>query len=573
MSHHLRADILNLFSRQIWFTLTLLMSGCSLFFDTATLDQCVTDADCTDRGGEFVSTVCEDRLCVSPSSAGDGDSSGGQGNMPATPECTSNGECIDKNNGSPFLCRDEKCVALTIAGECPIVLGAGQNSENLRKPEPIIFGAYSMVDPTVPRLSAPTLNYELAIDEVNKGTRGGLPGGPGGTLRPFVAVVCSATNNPDLDQSLTHLTQTLKVPAILASLYSADLVTKFQEYGLPSSTFFLSPLEADSTLTNIADDGLLWHMLASSRDLAPAYAPLLEQTERYLRATGVVPESEPLKVAMIEAKNEFLSDLAEGVMKEIRFNNRSAIDNENEKLLLRLRTDSALDVSSPDTSIALLQIQKFRPHVILAVSSSEFIPLLSEIEESWSSQWGAAPFYLVAPYVFGQSALTLSTFANVHRRLLGVNFSGAADSSLYDLYLSRLKSTYDVSFSLEGLENFYDAAYYLMYSIAAAGTPARLSGHEVALGMARLLSGKISFDVGPSDVSDAIGTLLGSKATKIKLVGTMGPPDFNSSTGARNGKPSIYCIHKNQFLQDAMTYNSETSSLSGAPPCVEGFAQ
>src|SRR5690606_10131001 len=130
-------------------------------------------------------------------------STGGLGGS-GEPECETNGECIDQNFGSPYICRDERCIPLTVPGECPVVLGAGQDLENLRKPSPIIFGAYSYVDPTAPRLSVPTLNYELAIDEINGATRGGLPGGPNGSLRPFIAVICSGTDSPDLEKSLGH---------------------------------------------------------------------------------------------------------------------------------------------------------------------------------------------------------------------------------------------------------------------------------------------------------------------------------------------------------------------------------
>lgn len=555
-------------------------SGCSVFYRGVELDQCESSQDCQLLGSEFQGTVCEASLCVTPStsSSGGAPSTGGAdaaGGMPGgsspVDECSSNGECIDAHFGSPYLCREGSCLALTTPEECPIVIGAGQNNENLRAAEPIVFGAYSVVDPGAPRLSVPTLNYELAIDEVNQGTRGGLPGGTGGSLRPFIAVICSATNDPDLDASMQHLTESLKVPAIISSLYTTDLVSAFSKYGDKSKTFFLSPLEADSTLTNLSDEGRLWHLLSSARDLVPAYQPLLDQSIAHLKRERGLGPDEKLKVALLEAKTPFLTDIADELAAELEFNGLSVSENQNNDDFVRIRIDSALEVSNPDVSAALVSLNDFRPHIVLAVTSREFVPLLINFESGWKSEWGEPPFYLVSPYVFGRSDLASVGLSNVHRRMLGVNFAGALDTSIYDLYLAKLESSYDVSFSLEGSENFYDAAYFLMYAVAGSGNPSVLTGTEVALGMRRLLDGKTEYQVGSSDVSDVVGTLVGTAGSSIRLVGAMGPPDFNTATGARAGLPSVYCIDGGEYQPDVMLYSPDSKSLSGSPDCVPGF--
>jgi hypothetical protein len=47
----------------------LLTSGCSLAFKTDA-EQCVTDADCTARGSDFVGTICQANVCVEKPEAG-----------------------------------------------------------------------------------------------------------------------------------------------------------------------------------------------------------------------------------------------------------------------------------------------------------------------------------------------------------------------------------------------------------------------------------------------------------------------------------------------------------------------
>ncbi len=570
--------------RRLWLVLAGLFGvGCSFLSDFS-VDQCQTDADCEKLGSAFEGTVCDANLCVTPESGdgdGDGDGSGGsiggQGGAPLTAECETNSDCIDDNFGSPFICRDGECIALTIPGECPIVLGAGQDSENLRKPEPFIFGAYSYVDPTAPRLSVPTLNYELAIQEVNDATRGGIPGGPNGTRRPFIAIVCSGTQDPDLETSLSHLIDDVQVPAIISSLYTRDLLEAFQTKGFPEKVFFLSPLEADSTLTSVDDDGLMWHLLSPAVDFAPAYLPLVAQTESYVRTQRGLTEDDKIKIALVESKTPFLTDIADNLLLNMSFNGGiSALQNREDGNLIRIRLDSSLEVVNPNTGDNNLQglsaLIDFEPDIVLGLVSGEFVELMNSFEGQVA---GEKPFYVLSPYVFGRSDLAdQNFFDDVHPRLLGVNFGAAEDPTLYQLYLSKLEDTYrDVGFSLAGSENFYDAAYYLMYAIVGAGEPPRLTGNEIALGMTRLVNGRVEFNVGSMDANDVVGTLRGSISSEISLIGTMGPPDFNTSTGARRGRPTIYCIDGNgDYVQNAMLYDVETGTLSGSPPCVADFA-
>lgn len=538
--------------------------GCSLLYDLSPV-QCEEDADCHARGASFTHTVCQAKLCVSADSSTGGEGGGG-GQGPG--ECTTHGECIDANFGSPYICRSGQCLSLTQTPECPVVLGAGQDNKNLRNGDPILIGAYSLIDPLSPRLSVPTLNYELAIDEFNEGTRGGLIGGVGGKLRPLVAIVCSGTNSPDLEASSEHLYAKLRVPAAISSLYTGDLLSTFLAQEATQGAFFMSPLEADSTLTSIDDNDLLWHILASGQDLAVAFPPLLAQTEGYLAE----PQSELLKVAMVEARTPFLSDMANTVYASLKWNGKSAVQNEKDGHFLRIRTDSSIEVANPDISRALLDLLAFAPDVIIAISSAEFVSLLANYEVQRDPGLDK-PFYLLSPYLFGRTDLRREvTDHGLVKHVLGVNFAAADDSSLYDAYLSRLKrANSDVEFDLEGSENFYDATYFALYAIAAAST-GPISGTSIAEGMRRLIDGPVSYDVGPEDIGKLVALLRRDPEAHVSLQGTMGPPDFDIETGARHGKPSIYCISTSDYVQNAMTYDSDTGTLVGDPPCVPGFA-
>jgi hypothetical protein len=558
-----------------WLVVGSTAAGCSLLYELD-VAQCSSTADCRAKGAAFAETECVASLCVSATGTGGSSGTGGgnTGGGGGAPECATHMECVEANFGIPHLCREGACQRLTLPGQCPGVLGLGADNENLKKPDPIVVGLYSYVPADAGwRQSVPTLNYELAINEFNDESNGGLPGGRNNTRRPILGVVCSGTNGPDLDASLKHLVEDLEVPAILSSLYSTELLPAFETWGKPNDVFFLSPLEANSSLVNAMDNGLMWHMLTSARELAPAYLPLLARAETYVRQQLALPPEEEIRVALVESNARFLRDIGDYLVANMVFNGKSQADNLSAGNFLRVRVDSAIEAANvtttKDFADRVADVRNFKPHIVLAIASSEFVVFRGGIENRLPD--APEPFYLASPYLFGISSFA-SQGSATWPRTLGVNFAGAENKTLYNLYLSNLKAEYTnfTNLTLDGSENFYDAAYFLMYSIAGAGNPPRLTGREVAAGMTRLVTGSQGFNVGRADVADALAALSVSNS-RIALRGTMGPPDFDTSTGVRHGLPSIYCLEAGNFVQDAMTYNPDTQQLEGAPSCVPDF--
>lgn len=554
------------------------LCGCSLLSDFSAV-QCESTAECLAKGNAFAGTECVENACITPSVGGDG----GAGPVG---ECETNTECIEKNFNQPFLCREGECVSLKAGNDCPVVLGTGDGNAYLRsQPEPIIFGAYSYVDPAAPSFSRPTLNYELAIDEVNKATNGGLPTGPDGSLRNFVAIVCNGVTNPDLDASLAHLIDTVGVSAILAGMYAPELTTAFNKRGVKDDIFFLSPLDADSTMTGLMDKGLLWHMLPPASDLAPAFPDLVQRVEALVRAQRGMADKQPVRIAMVEADTQFYSDLGEAVLLGIKFNGGQGAF-ENDENFLRLVVESSRDVESPDNGDALQALTDFRPHLVLALGGGEMALLMSGLEARWKRDWAdcpeeqedspaCPPFYIAGPTLFED--VLLADMNAVHRRLLGINFAGSEDTEAYDLYLSRLEGKNPgAGISLEGSENFYDATYYMMFALAAAGKKSHPSGSDVRAGMERLIDPFATEYQAGRRPSDPLGVLVSTSST-IQLTGVMGPPDFDRTSGARRGLPSVFCLDdssgQTRYIQDALRYDSSTGKLVGEQECVPGLPE
>jgi len=545
------------------------LAGCSLLYGFEST-QCSQDADCEVRGPAFAGSICQKSFCVTATGGSDGlgGSDGG---------CTTNSECIDaeENFGEPAVCRHGTCFPLKVGTECPWVLGAGgEDLDNLRKADPIIIGAYAPIDLGAATKSAYVANYDLAIEEMNEATSGGLTGGPGGSLRPFVAVVCDSIDDPDFDLSLGHLIDDLEVPAIISAIFAKDLKSAFTEKGQPNEVFFLSPIDADSSLTSIIDDDLLWHMLGAAHNLSPGFIALVHDVETYVRQQRGIADSDPIKLALVDADTQFLNDITDDLLSGMTFNGQGWFENGDN--FLRSQTDSALEVPQPDVSQTVDELIDFVPDVVVSVGSPESLDLIHQLEAAWTPQQEERPFYIVSPYVFGQPDLLASTLADVHQRMFGINFAAAEQAALYNNYFSNLQQAYPNTEDLDGKENFYDAAYFLMYAIAGAGPPP-VTGREIAVGMKRLINPTSStprYEVGRSHVTDAL-TALSVTSSRIALIGTLGDPLFNI-TGARADLPSVYCVADRVRIQNALLYDPVNEEIyepaSGPQPCVPEFS-
>lgn len=594
----------------------LCAASCSVIFDTDQV-QCEVREDCA--GFKDITGVqtakCVQGVCAYEYATTSTGGTGGTGGNPTSttspgtsnnttsnnsttgsagaggvPECVLNDDCIDELD-NPSICRDGECIDLH-STECPVVLGAGTDNENLRSPrEPLIFGAYSGIGEFVAKNHVITANFEFAIDEVNEKTAGGFT--IAGKHRPFVAVVCDVAEG--IPESMQHLVKTLQVPGIISTMDSQTLLDVFEnpDYGASkNNVFLLSALGADSTLTNpdVDPNQLMWHMLGEPADMGLAYKPLVAQAEALIREQQGIPPEDPIKVAMVVADITPLQDIASVIQSTVVFNGLSVTDNGDN--FQRIGITSYLEEDPPpDLGDAFVALRAMKPHIILAITTTEFMydQMLPALESSWdNTETIPPPFYLLSPYISRNAVVDVlkrfedkpvepgnPTFSPLRQRLLGVTAAGSDNTTLYDEYLLSFKDEYgyleDEGWVLEGKENFYDAAYFMMDAIHGGGTITDISGRDLSRGMRRLLGGEVAYDVGRRDAYAVIDELWDEEETDITLNGTLGPPDFSGS-GARASVPSVHCYDFDSedvmtYYPDVLKYNMETGLLEGPDPC------
>jgi len=574
--------------------------GCSVLRDLS-VEQCKTDGDCS-RFGDY--TCSSDKVCVAREmvSGAAGSNVGGSGNTgvsgsatmsdagaagaPEALECTTNADCIDAHEGGPYICRQNACVSLT-SDECPFVVAGPEESptEYLTKPgKPIVFGAYVPIDASNPEGHPYTLNYKFALEEFMQGTLGGV----GSPARPFVMVLCQSTK-PDLKASVSHLVDTVRVPAILTTLPSSDMKTVFDEVSASGKkVFLLGALEADSALAAAEDQGRMWHMLGPATDLIPAYVPLLGLAETYVHRFIKQDDSAPtpLKVAVVYSDLTYSIDMANALQSKAVINGHPLNAKENKDYYQRFQVQ-VTGADGPNVSSVVTSLSPSgSADIIVSLGGAEFISsILPKIQESRSSVL-ASPFYVLSPRnAFDRNLTAGSFFLGTGRTYLdkvtvGVNYASVEDSSLYDQYLQAIKGRYPGQDGLESRENLYDAAYFMLYSLAAASFASGddFDGDDVVNGMKALVDGSTPATVGPGDNGEMFSKVLTTLKTggKVALTGTLGPPDFNPLTGARNSPGSVWCINQKpdtvHFDQLRLDPKAPTMlKLSGAKFCFDNF--
>jgi hypothetical protein len=531
---------------------------------------------------------------------GNGGTGGGEGGTAGTPECSTNADCIDANFGDPWMCRDGSCVALTTE-DCPLVLPVETSIDDLRQSEsPVLLGGITYLDPDNPYDSTSVVNWDLAFYEFHEATLGGLDGD-----RPLLLVVCNDVPE-NVMPNFDHLALNLKVPGMLTTigpdlLLSAYNHTSDDTYVAAGgeSVFLLSNMSADLRLANLIDRGLVWHMLGSPRVLAATTAALVKRIETHVQArrqenfdlTSVDDPTNPRRLTLVTADDFTLLDISsvltsgstESPENRLMFNGMPALDQSSD--FRRVSIESSRRHQDPEYQDAIDDVLGNPPHIIVALGSDELVNVVSSIENLWGfdadTQGHMRPFYVVSHVLLGSLGFQeiVAEFSAgpepLSDRLVGVSFALAQDErskGLYTSYLSNLLMHYgsgDLQPALPGTENFYDAAYGLLYAYvgaAANGSDVTATALRDAF-QDRVISdepGAESIDIGPEKITDAVQTL-SSLTSSIALWGTMGPPDFDRASGTRVTNSSAWCVDvvdsTPSYVADGMLYDAEAQAF------------
>jgi hypothetical protein len=528
------------------------------------------------------------------------------------PTCNSSADCSQVSGATAMCNVDTHLCTVPKSTECPYLFG-DVAAENMGL-EPIFIGAFATLPPANPTGHPSYLNYELAQQDF--AGAGGIPAGTGAALRMPLVVVCDLSANVSV--VMNHLVNEVGVRAVLAGLPPATLATTFSNTNLSGdasapSVFFMNPFGADSTLTSLTTDYLLWHMLGQPSDVAPAYAAFFPLVEAYVRSTTALGPTTPMKVATVTSSSIDTNDLA-GAVKQVLTWNGGASSTATQlsdcdagstycDVGLAHSTLDGYALSDIDVTDAVTTLAAYRPDVVISFACDEFVNLIETLEiPTPSNPNPPTPFYLIGPFNIDSPYLlewlppVAPTSPDSRRdRIAGINFASTPNNQVLADYDTHFVSAYGSGSSADlGSENYYDAMYFTIYSLVAAGRPPSLNGTQIGEGMSLLVNrfSSSTFSVGPTDIGNVVSALHNNGTTGISLVGTLGPPDFSLTTGARINEGDVYCVARypadagptlaNQpyYVPDVLRLDDDAGTgvdggtagaLSGTFPCYSGM--
>lgn len=543
-------------------------------------DQCTTDADCTRKGAAFSGHICSaDKVCVTSANVSDSGGSqfdGGEGGVAG--ECQTNQQCIDKAGGAAAICRkdDFTCVQL-LNEDCDYVSASSTTGQTLkgadavRDDATVLIGSLFSVSSSPnnangPKNVARVQAIELAIAELMTAAAG-LPPAVGTTKRRPVALLsCNdyeAANPPPPKvaavRSAEHLLEA-GVSAVIGA--STSGTTTIATPLLPKrGVFLIAPSATSPSLTTVDDDGLLWRTAPS--DVLQAI-PLAE------RVQDAAKDNSTKKVAILYKSDAYGQGLFSRLASSVTRNGKPLSAPENQSIAMLRQYDPA----ASDQSTLITDLYAFKPDVVSIIGTAEGVTaLLAPIEKDWPAD-AARPYYVVSDGMKA-SALTAAVTTDeanppagpaLRTRIVGT--APGRPTAVTGAFLLRFEPKYGATNSKTfGVAGAYDAAYVIMYSLAAT-TSQRPSGKTVADGVAKLLGGAV-MDVGPDAVNNVLQKF--AAGSSIQLNGASSPLKFDLQTGESPADIEVWCVSTSittpTFKTTPLYYDAAAGKMTGSYVC------
>jgi hypothetical protein len=215
----------------------------------------------------------------------------------------------------------------------------------------------------------------------------------------------------------------------------------------------------------------------------------------------------------------------------------------------------------------------FEPHVVVALDAVG-ATVIRRVDAEWSAPGHLPEYLLGGPSLYPPLLVWLRSpdQSAVRSRIRGVRPSEETD--LLDGFSKHFRQVNGSSPFLTYLGRYYDAAYALLYALAAAGPRDQIGGADVARGMRRLsVEGAMRVNVGPgfggAEIVSAFSALSAGK--DIDLSGVSSRLDWNVQTGAllpTSFDYSVHCVSSSGIVTSSgQVWNPEIGAFTGTFSC------
>jgi ABC-type branched-subunit amino acid transport system substrate-binding protein len=482
--------------------------ACSRLVDSSP-NQCFIDNDCVGRAPPGTRAVCSaDYLCV------------------AGPQCSTHADCLARDPATPSLCRksDFKCAPLA-TDECSYKA----EPADLTNENTLWFGMIS------PRTSGPHMEAATELVRQHIVRSGNLPAATVlGQRRPMAFVSCT-NDRGGYARSIDHLMNVVKVPAIVGSNDSGDVVAMLTTHDTPKEgVLAISPTASAPGISDIKNDGLFFRLSGINTVAVKSLAHVLRQVvEPQLRAgpRPVLAPGEQMKVAVMHKSDAVgLSD-AGSAASMVFFNGKPAAANGSNFRVVDYGHpgDPSNTMPAARYAAAVADVLAFKPHAIFVFGSLEFSAMDKEIETRWAEP-AYRPTWLVVKGIVTVFTNDIGSNEDWARRVYGAQPLVDKSTTAYRSFEQSFKANFpSLMVGATATPSYFDATYLLAYAVAASG-PLPITGRNLADAIRARLMPLMpgpplrQYSVGYDSVFGVLTAL--SNGERIDLQGLTGSLDF-----------------------------------------------
>jgi branched-chain amino acid transport system substrate-binding protein len=349
--------------------------------------------------------------------------------------------------------------------------------------------------------------------------------------RPIAIVACDDVSDPL--RAARHLADDVEVPAVIGFRYSKTVREIVPSVLLPRHVLSFISIAQTAGLNKIPEPKdeprLVWRStLDSDASILPLAELVAQVLEPRVRAEGF--GTRELKIALVRP-NGGQSDAAEEILRDLRFNGKTALENGD-----NLRHYVYDPESTDGIDVAVHSLVDLAPQIVIVWGGFSASTVIARLESRWDH--GARPIY-ATPSSFGADTVALlGAGVTRHQRLFGMtNSSLTMTNAQLVVHYNQAYPSGPIT-RTEAPQPSYDAFFMLAYATQAIGDGA-VTGPELSTTFARLLPPGTPIDVGPGGIFDAFQTL--RSGGNIDLNGALGSLDFDRTTGEAPVDYAIVC--------------------------------
>jgi branched-chain amino acid transport system substrate-binding protein len=452
-------------------------------------------------------------------------------------ECTTNRECtqrasqFDADTGTtrpvPSICAKpaQKCVPL-LSADCDTVTGDYTNDNAI-----IIGSMFSTSGEQESINRARERSAILAVEEINMA--GGIPSGAtsaGG--RPLVMVSCDEAR---LLVAGGHLVNDLHVPAIVGPNTSQDTLDLSNKLTIAAGTLLMSPTAVASSISDLLDDNLTWQVVPTDVQRAPLMIQEIGALESQLKAARQHSE---LQLAIIY-RDDALGQGTRLALNSLVFNGKPLGDPDNLGSHVLV---SPYQANAADQSPLVDALVKFAPDIIVLAGTAEAITqVMVPLEQLWPAPAVRPEYVLIDSSKTPELITAVTGNGELRHRIRGTGVTPDARSvPVNEAFMVSYATRHpDDQPNLFGMGPAYDATYAVAYAITALrGKP--INGRAIAQALPKLASGGSEVELQSSKVLSAFRRL--EEAMPLTVIGTSAPLQWDDHGAIAGGTIELWCL-------------------------------